>query len=326
MRAFLVFLLLFAIVPARAEVTLTGTFTATDACPALQSIKKGTNPGNISTAAGASYPVFAKNKEEATHYWIGIDGVAPARRWVSVKCGHISSDTAATPTGPASNPAPSGDQPFYILSISWEPAFCEGLPHKAECKAQTATSFEATHFSLHGLWPQPRGNEYCGVETRDRAADQNHRWDLLPEPRLTNSTQQELAAIMPGTQSLLERHEWIRHGTCYPAGSSEIYFLHAIKLMKEINGSAVQAYFSSMIGKTVRLSDIRARFDASFGPGAGERVRVACKDDGDRRLITELTIGLKGDPGQDSLAQLIQASSQTDGGCTRGEIDASGLQ
>jgi ribonuclease T2 len=215
---------------------------------------------------------------------------------------------------------------FYILAISWQPAFCEGLPHKPECRSQTEDRFDASHFTLHGLWPQPRDNAYCGVEEGDRRASENGRWDLLPETRLTEATRSELAEVMPGTQSFLDRHEWIKHGTCYPDGRAEAYYRDSLKLMAEINGSAVRDYFATMTGKTVRLSDVRRRFDEAFGPGAGERIRIACRDDGRRRLVTEITIGLRGDPSRQGLAELMGASRPTNGGCGRFEIDRVGLQ
>ena len=58
------------VVSAQAQVKLSGEFTASRACPALQSIKNGTNPGDISIEPGKAYHLLGKNKDEATHYWI----------------------------------------------------------------------------------------------------------------------------------------------------------------------------------------------------------------------------------------------------------------
>ena len=74
-------------------------------------------------------------------------------------------------------------------------------------------------------------------------------------------------------------------------------------------------------------ADIRAAFDQGFGAGAGNRVRIACKDAGRRRIITEITIGLKGDiPGGSSLSDLMQAAGPTDPGCPSGFVDPVGAQ
>ncbi|MGN6534797.1 MAG: ribonuclease T2 family protein, partial [Mesorhizobium sp.] len=56
--------------PARAEVKLSGSFVATRACPATQSIKTAKNPGNVSTEAGKTYDLLAGNKAMPTHYLI----------------------------------------------------------------------------------------------------------------------------------------------------------------------------------------------------------------------------------------------------------------
>ena len=315
------------------EVPLTGSFIASKACPAYLSFRKHSNPGDVSVEAGKSYPILSQNNQTASHYRIKVEGAQPAQRWVAVDCGSHDG-AAAAPPPKAADQKPGEAKPdkqvggaAYILAISWEPAFCEGLPHKPECQSQTADRFDASHFSLHGLWPQPRGREYCGVAAADKTSDENHRWDALPEVRLSAEVKASLDQVMPGTQSQLERHEWIKHGTCYPAGSADVYFRDAVKLMAEINASPVQAYFAAMTAKTVRLSDVRAKFDEAFGAGAGERIRIACKDDGNRRLITEITIGLKGeiDAGT-KLGSLMLASSSTKGGCNQGEIDAVGLQ
>ena len=81
------------------------------------------------------------------------------------------------------------------------------------------------------------------------------------------------------------------------------------------------------IGQQVTAADIRAAFDQGFGPGTGDRVRVTCKDDGKRRLIAEITLGLKGDvPGGQGLADLMAAAPATDPGCPGGYVDLVGPQ
>ena len=87
---------------AAAEVPLTGFFIAREACPALQSIRNGTNPGAVETAPGKSYPMIAKNKPNASHYFIEVEGADPARRWVAVDCGEhvVSADGSSQPQEP----------------------------------------------------------------------------------------------------------------------------------------------------------------------------------------------------------------------------------
>ena len=146
-------------------------------------------------------------------------------------------------------------------------------------------------------------------------ADKNGDWDQLPEPKLSDATRQKLAQVMPGTQSNLERHEWIKHGTCARADSADAYFSQAIALMDQLNSSKAQGLFASNVGGEITGKAIRDAFDESFGEGAGDRVRVSCKRIRGRSLIVELTIGLAGEISDEpSLADLIAGSAETDPG------------
>jgi len=306
-----------------AQVKLTGSFVAAKTCPAVQSIKKGTNPGDFAVEAGKTYVLLGKNKEPASHYWIEVPNAEPLQRWVGVECGAAN---GAVLSAPSPTKAASGEGgPFYVLALSWEPAFCEGMADKAECKAETAQSYEASHLVLHGLWPQPRSRAFCNVDKTLAAADDAHQWEALPEPELSVPTKAALDQVMPGTQSLLERHEWTKHGRCYPGGVAETYFKDAIRLVTAVNASGVQAFMAANVGKTIQSADLRGQFDAAFGAGAGNRVRVACKPDGNRQLITEITVGLKGDISAGApLAALLAAASPTDPGCPSGVVDPVG--
>jgi len=305
---------------AAADVPLKGFFIAHEACPALQSIKKETNPGDVRTEPGKSYPIIAKNKSAASHYLIEVEGADPSRRWVAIRCGeHVVSGGGGG--------GGSGNQAAYVLSVSWQPAFCEGKPKKPECQTETPDRFDATHFTLHGLWPQPMSNIYCDVSSDLRLADKNNEWDRLPEPNLSDATREKLSEVMPGTQSKLERHEWIKHGTCFPADSADEYFSRAIALIEQLNGSKARDLFAANVGAEISGKAIRDAFDESFGDGAGDRVRIACQRDGKRNLIVELTIGLVGEIGdQPQLSELIAASEPTDPGCPGGIVDAVGRQ
>ena len=215
----------------------------------------------------------------------------------------------------------------YVLAISWQPAFCEGRSRLPECRAQTAGGYDATHFTLHGLWPQPRSRAYCGVSQDAIDLDKKRRWRDLPMDRISQPVWQRLQQVMPGTRSGLHKHEWIKHGTCAGTSGVDEYFSDALDVVDAINASAVQALFASRIDREVSGDEIRAAFDKSFGRGAGDRVRISCKNDNGRRLIVELTIGLSGDISRDSnVADLIAASSSTEPGCPSGVVDPVGLQ
>jgi ribonuclease T2 len=314
---------------ARAEVPLDGSFVAGQNCSAFQSLRKQSNP--VPLEAGHAYEIVAANKEAASHYLIVVPGATPERRWAPVACGTRTGGTAATGGGSSapntSDQGTSGPQRTkYVLAASWQPGFCETKPDKTECQNQTPERFDASHFALHGLWPQQRNQNYCKVDPADIDKDKASRWSDLPEVTLQPATREELDKVMPGTQSQLERHEWIKHGTCYGVPMDE-YFADALGVMRALNGSAVQQLFASHIGQFLSFDDISKAFDRSFGAGAGARVRMQCTRDDGRLIISELTIGLNGDiTPQSSLADLIAAAAPTKTECPGGIVDAVGAQ
>ena len=64
---------------ARAEVQMSGSFVAKEACAATPSIHSSANPGDVSLEASRAYKLLAKNKDEASHYLIEVPGAEPAR-------------------------------------------------------------------------------------------------------------------------------------------------------------------------------------------------------------------------------------------------------
>jgi len=181
-------------------------------------------------------------------------------------------------------------------------------------------AFDASHFTLHGLWPE--GVEYCGVTHDLKQHDRDKRWGALPEPLLTHATQQALQRVMPGMQSDLHRHEWIKHGTCDGRGS-EAYFATSIALLDQINTSAVREFFVQRIGQRVTLDAIRSAFVQAFGPEARNTVGLACGNG----LIEELRITLRAPiPAGASLSTLFDTTHTAGAaGCTQGRIDAVGF-
>ena len=323
------------------QVKMDGSFVAAKACDAVVSIKKGTNPDNATIAAGQSYHLLGKNKDDATHYWIEVPTADPKQRWVEVGCGSTDGSVAAT-TAPKQNPTPKqnnvgvntpmgtvkpkpnsrgfgGQGPYYAFALSWEPTFCEAMRDKTECQAETPASWEASHFTLHGLWPQPRRNQFCSVDPKLSALDDQHQWDALPEPQLSPQTRAALNIAMPGTMSNLQRHEWIKHGTCYPAGNAEQYFKDEMRLAAEVNASPVQALFAANIGKQLTAAQIGAAFDQAFGKGASDHVQLECDKQG---RIGGFTLNLRGDiPAGTDLKTLLAAGDPAKNKCDGGLVD-----
>src|ERR1700722_1425792 len=122
---------------------------------------------------------------------------------------HRSHESAGTPGGFA----------YYVLSLSWSPAFCLASPGAAECNGPRHYGF-----IVHGLWPQyERGwPEHCDV----------HR----PVP---DDVVQGIADLMPARG--LVYHEWSAHGTCSGLEPAEFFALvprayKSIAIPQELSG------------------------------------------------------------------------------------------
>ena len=293
---------------AQAFVKQTGAFKASDSCPALQSIRRRTNPGGIATTPNTTYPLLGKNKQEATHYQIRIEGAEPSARWVSVTCGTING-----------TPMPSTNQD-YALAASWQPGFCETKPDKPECASQTGDRFDATHLVIHGLWPQPRNNIYCNVSENLVRIDKSKRWFDLPELELSPDLRQELAIKMPGYRSGLHRHEWYKHGTCYSATPEE-YYWETIALLNQLNASAVRTLLVQNLERDITDDQIMAIFDAEFGTGS--KVSMSCKAVNGETLIQEFLINLRGEIDQETdIEDLLAAAPDARSRCPLGQVDS----
>ena len=296
-----------------------GCFQATEDCQAFQSFRKKTNPGNVRLDEKTQYKVLEKNKKMSA-YRIQIEGLDKSARWVKKSCGDWLKSCTLNKEQISNKKYKKKHKksPQYLLALTWQPSFCEGRPRKKECRTQTTNRYDAKHWSLHGLWPQPRNNTYCGVGDIDKGIDRNKRWHLLEPVKLSQKTAQALAFTMPGMASNLHRHEWIKHGTCY-GKDADSYYADSIYLTEQINSSAVGALFSRNIGKRVSLKEVRQRFDQAFGKGTGKKVNLRCDRKG---LISELWINLSGNiSSQTPMSALLENAIDASSTCKVGLVD-----
>lgn len=320
-----------------------GCLSVSKTCEAYQSFRKQTNPGDVQIKEGERYQILERSRKSKA-FRIHIKGIKRPARWVAGKCGKVLTScdvtnnteneaNAASKTADSSKKIKLRKQakftqfskksknrktPEYLLALTWQPAFCETHSRKKECRSQTKNRYDASHWSLHGLWPQPRSNAYCNVSATDKGIDRNKRWHLLDPVKLSQKTAMELALVMPGASSNLQRHEWIKHGTCY-GSNAEDYYSDSIKLTKAVNKSIVGKLFNRGVGKQVTLKQVRAHFDKAFGKGAGSKVNMRC-DRGGR--VSELWINLKGEILDDTkLSSLLKNSIKAGSSCFKGVID-----
>lgn len=317
------------------QVSLEGYFIALSACEATKK-KDGDNPGNVRLEVRHAYDVIARNATPGTHYQIKVPGVPVTEaRWVPMQCGAFApaaslvQDDAVSPgdSGVAPTSATGGLVPNSIesiLAVSWEPGFCatSAGQGKPECRSQTSERYDATHFSLHGLWPDDLDDKaifpcYC-----DRGAPIGCTSSQEPDTSIDVSpaVMSRLEAVMPGVQSGLHLHEWTKHGSCYEddktgsdAGATpDEYFTEAMALMDALNASAVRDLFVEHQDGILTRSQVEEAFNQAFGRGAGERIQMRCTKVIGENLITELWISLKGDIGDPAdLGSLIQAAPPT---------------
>jgi ribonuclease T2 len=173
----------------------------------------------------------------------------------------------------------------YTLAISWQPAFCETKPNKLECQTSTPTRFDATHFTLHGLWPE--SGAYCGVSRTNKTYDTSNRWNKLPSVDLNNVTRATLNRNMPGTASYLERHEWIKHGTC-SGYSQETYFSGALSLLNSVYSTNLQALIVNNIGRTITVDDLYSAVEQDYGSVANSSIEFICSNVNNKHYLSEV--------------------------------------
>ncbi|MCY1079513.1 ribonuclease T2 family protein [Archangium lansingense] len=317
-RAASVFFALGAFDAAWASVPVEGTLHATKDCEAFVSKKKKSNPDKARLEPGDAYVILEQNRPNQPQWFrVRVDEANPPERWVEASCGTQTLSTAVEeePGQPTPKPRPissndprlcntAGLQDSFKLALSWQPAFCEGHRSKTECSAGFDNSFQsAGNFTLHGLWPN---RQSCGIRYGD-CDNPNPQRDFCSYPKLSISPEvmKQLSAVMPGTASCLERHEWFKHGTCQVDWNVSEYFEVAINLVRQFNDSGMNKFMTENMGKEVSREDFLRQVDAALGAGARERVELGCARGG--KLLTDVFINLPAnvEPGE-SLAELVK--------------------
>lgn len=283
-------------------------------CPAYNNMRHTQNSNEIKLKTGEVYRIIERKKGQILTL---IEGERIAQRWVDESCFKPQSigSQIVKSLNKKSNAKASSQQ--NLLAISWQNAFCQTHRYKKECKSMTKKNFGASNFVLHGLWPQPRNNQYCNVSKKEVGIDKNKQWHRLGKLDLNMTVRSELSKLMPGYSSNLHKHEWIKHGTCYGTDANT-YYADSMKLLTQLNESKVQEYFENNMGKSISLYQIRELFDSEFGKGTGEHVTMSCKGG----LITELWLHLGS--GKEDLKGLLLSGGKPKSRCYKGRVDAVG--
>ena len=288
---------------------------AMQTCSAFNDMKHRNNSNNISLKVGKAYRILQEQKGQILTL---IEGERIAQRWVDKDCfeeGKKVVEKKDVKSVPKVSKATSKQN---LLALSWQNAFCQTHQYKKECRSMNSNSFGAFEFVLHGLWPQPRNNQYCNVSKKQVGTDKNKQWYRLDTLDLKSTTRDELSKYMPGYSSNLHRHEWVKHGTCYGTSAND-YYSDAISLLKQVNSSKVQQYFKQHIGKVITLKEVRKVFDKEFGNGSGKHVTMNCRGG----LVTELWLHLGN--GSTKLSELFKRGDTPRSRCQKGRVDGVGF-
>ena len=106
-------------------------------------------------------------------------------------------ETRLPPSSRGSAETSEAEFDFYVLSLSWSPAFCAsdaGRNSRQQCGSDRKFGFV-----VHGLWPQNDQGypEFCGADKNERVPDNLGRsmFDIMPSMGLIG-------------------HQWRKHGSC----------------------------------------------------------------------------------------------------------------
>lgn len=297
-----------------------GSFHASGNCEAYTSTKTHANPGQIRLEKGHTYPNLEQNRaQEPEWFRVRIDGATPKERWVEKTCGQFESGNPPPPpptngghgqheAGGACDIAKQSDS--YVLALSWQPAFCESHQDKAECGIQDPKAYQASNFTLHGLWPNKTQcgihYGYCGeVKTKPDG------FCNYPGLALGETAREPLGEVMPSVKagSCLERHEWYKHGTCSGLTPDQ-YFALAARLTRQFNESGMAGFVDKHIGQEIKTQAFFDELDARLGTEAHKRVQLACQG----RMLVDVTINLPNEIAPEADLKTLIAGGQASGG------------
>lgn len=160
-----------------------------------------------------------------------------------------------------------------LLVVTWGPSLCRVEPSAVGCASGHVDEL-GRNWILHGLWPQPRENQYCNVPKAvgDRARN-THSSDM-PSVELQEDVRKNLQPLLSDAAAMAS-HEWYAHGTCSGV-TPDVYFGDAVALTLQAR-EILDPVFEAGIQR-ISASTVRDLFDKEFGKGAGERVSLTCSN------------------------------------------------
>jgi len=169
-----------------------------------------------------------------------------------------------------------------LLVLTWGPSLCVVDPSNPGCKNGHVGRLGPT-LILHGLWPQPKSQQLCGVPKSVADRVENTRGKNMPSVELPSDVQARLQTMMSDA-TIMAPHEWYTHGTCSGLGPTDYFNIAAAFAVQVSN--VLDPVFAKAKGKRLSPGKVRGSIDAAFGQGAGDRVGLTCRDAGDQGSVT----------------------------------------
>lgn len=223
---------------------------------------------------------------------------------------------------PVRPPNEPGNSVSSLLVMTWGPSLCEVEAANSGCKSGHVGSLGPS-LILHGLWPQPKSQQLCGVpkSVADRAG--NTQGKSMPSVDLPGDVRARLQTMMSDA-SIMVPHEWYTHGTCSGLGPGD-YFTLAASFADQVS-KVLDPVFVSSRGKRLSPGKVRGSIDTAFGKGAGDRVGLTCRTVGSRGSVTyEVQLSLPAvvemrSAADTSVGQWLLKGPVTSAGCGQGIV------
>lgn len=212
----------------------------------------------------------------------------------------------------------AADSTSSLLVVTWAPSLCAVEQSNPGCRSGHVGAMGPT-LMLHGLWPQPPTEQFCGAPRDGHGGNAD-----LSSLNLPQDVQTKLQLMMSDVD-VMAPHEWNAHGTCSGVNPTE-YFTTAALLTDQVV-QILDPVFKDARGGHVSLNAIRNRIDSDLGGGAGKRVGLDCHElKGAGVVAYEVHVSLPPVPdlnpaqGDVSLKDVIIKGPPIAAGCLRGSV------
>ena len=179
---------------------------------------------------------------------------------------------SASGTSWAQRRAEPGAFDYYVLTLSWSPAFCaknKGSPDPDQCGTESKFGFV-----VHGLWPQHTDGGYPANCIRDRTVPKSVIDQTMP--------------IMPSVGLMV--YQWGKHGTCSGLNVTD-YFARLREAHAKVKvPEPLQSPSADLSIPAMQVERLFVQANPGLAP---ESVAIVCS----KRDVTEVRICLNKDLG-----------------------------